>query len=76
MRRPTLSLHRYLQSDHDMDISKWPKATFAKWSALVDQTPAMDWSRKVFDPAKVASCNAKLAASSLLSANATNHDKL
>jgi hypothetical protein len=27
---------------HDLDITKWPDATFAKWSALVDQTSGLD----------------------------------
>ena len=25
---------------HDLDIDKWPDATFAKWAALVDKTRA------------------------------------
>jgi hypothetical protein len=31
---------------HDLDITKWPDSTFSKWSALVDQTPALDWNQK------------------------------
>jgi hypothetical protein len=50
---------------HDMDITKWPDATFAKWAAFVDRTPALDWNRKVVDPAKVAARSSKLSASSL-----------
>ena len=53
---------------HDLDIAKWPNATFAKWSALVDKTPALEWNRKVIDPAKVLSGTAKLSASSLAGA--------
>ena len=37
---------------HDTDISKWPAATFTKWSALINQTPTMEWNRKVVDLAK------------------------
>jgi hypothetical protein len=55
---------------HDLDITKWPDATFAKWLALIDQTPVLKWNHKIIDPAKVATCNAKLAASSLASATA------
>ena len=55
---------------HDLDITKWPDATFAKWSALVDQTSGLDWNRKVVDPAKVSACMSKLASSSLSSATA------
>jgi hypothetical protein len=55
---------------NDLHITKWPDATFAKWSALVDQTPALEWIRKVVDPAKVIARNTKLAASSLASATA------
>jgi len=50
---------------HDLDISKWPDTTFAKWAALVDQMPTLDWNHKVADPVKVAARSAKLAASSL-----------
>jgi ABC-type cobalamin/Fe3+-siderophores transport system ATPase subunit len=49
---------------HDLDITKWPNATFAKWLALVDQTPGLDWHCKVIDPIKVAACRSKLALSS------------
>ena len=38
---------------HDLDITKWPNTTFTKWAALIDQMPALDWNRKVIDPAKV-----------------------
>ena len=59
---------------HDTDINKWPDATFAKWAALVDRTPALDWNRKVVDPAKVAARSSKLSASSLTNAS-TNKAK-
>jgi hypothetical protein len=59
---------------HDTDITKWPDATFAKWAALVDRTPALDWNRKVVDPAKVAARSTKLSASSLTNAS-TNKAK-
>ena len=59
------------QMIHDMDISKWPDATFAKWAALVDKTPALEWNRKVVDPAKVSARSAKLSALSLTNASAT-----
>jgi len=55
---------------HDLDITKWPDATFAKGLALIDQTPALEWNRNVFNPAKVAARNAKLTASSLASTTA------
>ena len=55
---------------HDLDITKWPDATFAKWSALIDKTPALEWNRKVVEPAKVSARTAKLSASSLASATA------
>jgi hypothetical protein len=55
---------------HDLDITKWPNATFAKWSALVDQTSGLDWNRKVIDPVKVLARMSKLASSSLSSATA------
>jgi hypothetical protein len=55
---------------HDLDITKWPDATFAKWSALVDQTPGLDWNRKVVDPVRVSARMSKLASSSLSSATA------
>ena len=48
-----------------LDIAEWPDATFAKWSALVEQTPALVWNQKVVDPAKVSDCIAKLTATSL-----------
>jgi hypothetical protein len=38
---------------HDMDITKWPDATFAKWAALVDKTLSLDWNQNVVDPANV-----------------------
>jgi hypothetical protein len=60
---------------HDLDITKWPIATFAKWSALVDQTPGLDWNRKVVDPAKVSARSTKLAASSLAGATAVKAKK-
>jgi hypothetical protein len=50
---------------HDLDISKWPDATFAKWSALIKKTPGLEWNRKVLNPAKVTTCISKLSASSL-----------
>jgi hypothetical protein len=56
---------------HNMDITKWPDATFAKWAALVDRTPALNWNRKVVDPAKVAARSSKLSASSLTNASAS-----
>jgi hypothetical protein len=55
---------------HDLDITKWPDATFAKWSALIDKTPALEWNRKVVEPAKISARTAKLSASSLASATA------
>jgi hypothetical protein len=56
---------------HNTDIAKWPDATFAKWAALVDRTPALNWNRKVVDPSKVAACSSKLSASSLTNAPAS-----
>ena len=56
---------------HDLDITKWPNATLAKWSALVDQTPGLDWNRKVVHPAKAAARSSKLASSSLASSATT-----
>jgi hypothetical protein len=56
---------------HDTDVTKWPDATFAKWAALVDKMPALDWNWKVVDPAKISARSAKLAASSLTSMSAT-----
>ena len=56
---------------HDMDITKWPDATFTKWAALVNKTPALDWNRKVVNPAKVSARSAKLSASSLTNASAS-----
>ena len=50
---------------HDLDITKWPDATFTKWSALVDQTPGLDWNHKVVDPVKVVARSPKLTSSSL-----------
>jgi hypothetical protein len=55
---------------HELDITKWPDATFAKWSALVGQTSGLDWNRKVVDPVKVSARMSKLASSSLSSATA------
>jgi hypothetical protein len=59
---------------HNLDISKWPGDTIAKWSSFIYQMPAMDWNWKIVDLAKVTSQNAKLATSSLLCANATRQD--
>ena len=56
---------------HNLDITKWPDTTFAKWAALVDKTPALDWNRKVVDPAKVSARSAKLSALSLTNASTT-----
>ena len=56
---------------HDLDIAKWPDATFTKWSALVNQTPALEWNQKVVDPAKVAAHMTKLAATSLAGTTGT-----
>ena len=56
---------------HDMDISKWPDATFAKWAALVDKMPALEWNRKVVDPATIFARSAKISAASLSGAYAT-----
>jgi hypothetical protein len=56
---------------HNMDITKWPDATFAKWAALVDRTPALDWNQKVVNPAKVAARSSKLSTSSLTNASAS-----
>ena len=56
---------------HDMDITKWPDATFAKWAALVDRTPALEWNQKTVNPAKVAARSPKLSASSLTNASAS-----
>ena len=50
---------------HDLDIAKWPEATFAKWSALIEKTPGLNWNRKVVDPAKVSPHISKLSASTL-----------
>jgi hypothetical protein len=55
---------------HDTEFTKWPDATFAKWAALVDKTPALDWNRKVFDPTNVSASSAKLSASSLTGVSA------
>jgi hypothetical protein len=60
---------------HDLDISKWPDTTFAKWSALIDKTPALDWNRKVVDPAKISARTAKLSAATLSSATAGKSTK-
>jgi hypothetical protein len=56
---------------HDMDITKWLDATFAKWAALVDKTPALEWNRKMVDHAKVAARSSRLSASSLTNAPAS-----
>jgi hypothetical protein len=56
---------------HDTDISKWPDATFAKWVALVDKMPALNWNWKVIDTAKVSACSAKISAASLSGVTAT-----
>jgi hypothetical protein len=56
---------------HDMDITKWLDATFAKWAALVDRTPALEWNWKVVNPAKVAARSSKLSASYLTNASAS-----
>jgi hypothetical protein len=56
---------------HNTDITKWPDATFAKWAALVDKTPALEWNRKVVAPATVSVCSATLSASSLTNAAAS-----
>ena len=75
---------------HDLDISKWPDDTFAKWSSFIYQTPALDWNWKIVDLAKVTSqnawkivdlakvtfLNAKRTTSSLLCANDGRQDKL
>ena len=61
---------------HDLDISKWPNATFTKWAALIHQTPTLDWNHKVVNPVKVAAFSAKLAASFLPGANAFKSIKL
>jgi hypothetical protein len=53
---------------HDLDISKWPDATFAKWSVLIKKTPGLEWNGKVANPAKVTARISKLSASSLASA--------
>jgi hypothetical protein len=56
---------------HNMDITKWPDATFDKWAALADKTPTLDWNRKVVDPAKVSACSAKLSTSFLTNTSAS-----
>jgi hypothetical protein len=56
---------------HDMDITKWPYTTFAKWAALISKTPALDWNQKVINPAKVSACSFKLSASSLVNTSAS-----
>jgi hypothetical protein len=56
---------------HDTDITKWPEATYAKWAALAKRKLALDWNRKVVDPAKVSARSAKLSASSLSNASAS-----
>jgi hypothetical protein len=54
---------------HELDIAKWPNATFVKWSALFDKTPSLEWNHKALHPAKVSTHNSKLFAS-LASVNA------
>jgi hypothetical protein len=56
---------------HETDITKWPDATFAKWAALINRTPALEWNRKMVDPTKVAARSSKLSASSLTNASAS-----
>jgi len=56
---------------HNLDITKWPDTTFAKWAALIDQTPALDWNQKVIDPAKDSAHVPKLAASSATASRTT-----
>ena len=51
---------------HNLDITKWPDTTFAHWSTLVEQTPALEWNHKVVDPVKLSARSAKLAGSALL----------
>ena len=58
---------------HDLDITKWPDATFARWHALVDQTPNLKWNRKVVDPAKVSARSTKLASSALSHSSMAKH---
>ena len=55
--------------------TKWPDATFTKWSVLADKTLALDCNWKVVDPAEVVTHSAKLAASSLSKANAFKNYK-
>ncbi len=50
---------------HDLDIDKWPDATFAKWSALVDKTPGLEWNKKVVNPSKISARTAQVLAASL-----------
>jgi hypothetical protein len=59
---------------HDLDIAKWPNATFAKWSALIEKTPSLEWNRKVVDPAKVSARISRISASTLAGA-ASNKTK-
>ena len=56
---------------HDMDITKWPNKTFARWIALVDQMPSLDGNKKVVYMAKVEDRTAKLAGFTLTAANTT-----
>jgi hypothetical protein len=56
---------------HNTDITKWPDTTFAKWAALVNRTPALNWNKKVVNPAKVSACSAKLSTSYLNNASAS-----
>jgi hypothetical protein len=56
-----------------MTLNHWSSdsaTTFMKWLALVNKTPSLKWNHKAVDPAKISSCNEKLAASSLASTTA------
>ena len=61
--------------DDPQPVTKWPDATFGKWSVLVDQTPGLDWNCKVVDPTKVSARSTKLIASSLTAATAAKATK-
>ena len=52
----------------ELNITKWPTAMFAKWSALVNQTPSVEWNCKVVNIAKVTAHSGKLTAASLADA--------
>ena len=58
---------------HNMDVAKWSDTTFAKWTALINKTPALDWNRKVVDLPKISARTTKLSAASLLGANAAKN---